>query len=136
MRVYCDMIGDLFHCGHVNFLKEAKKFGNFLIVGLMSDKEAESYKRKPILTMDERKKEIEGCRYVDLVVTNCPCPITEEFIRKYDIDFVLHGDDYSDEDIIKWYSIPKKLNKLRIVPYTKGISTSEIIKRIKENIKN
>jgi cytidyltransferase-like protein len=124
------MVGDLFHCGHVNFLKEAKGSGDYLIVGLMSDREAEAYKRRPILNIAERRIEIEACRYVDLVVPDCPCPVTEEFIRKYKIDLVVHGDDYSEEDIEKWYSVPKKLNMLRIVPYTKGISTTEIIDRI------
>lgn len=130
MRVYCDMVGDLFHYGHVNFLKEAKKIGSYVIVGLMSDNEAEAYKRRPILNIEERKREIEGCKYVDEVIIDCPCPITEEFMRKHKIDYVLHGDDYSEEDIEKWYSVPKRQNKLKLVPYTKGISSSEIIDRI------
>jgi cytidyltransferase-like protein len=130
MRVYCDLVGDLFHYGHVNFLREAKKIGDFVIVGLMSDEAVELYKRKPILTIDERRMEIEGCKYVDLVIPNCPCPVTKEFIEKYSIDYVLHGDDFSEADIEKWYSIPKSMNKLKIVPYTKGISSKEIIERI------
>ncbi|MFH2019955.1 MAG: adenylyltransferase/cytidyltransferase family protein [archaeon] len=131
MRVYCDMVGDLFHYGHINFLREAKKIGDFVIVGLMSDEEALAYKRRPILSLEERRKEIEGCKYVDLVILNCPCPVTKEFIEEYKIDYVLHGDDYTKEELEKWYSAAKKLHKLKLVPYTKGISTSEIIDRIK-----
>ena len=130
MRVYCDLVGDLFHYGHVNFLREAAKIGDFVIVGLMSDASVEAYKRKPILTMEERQIEIEGCRYVNLVIPNCPCPITEEFIEKHQIDYVLHGDDFDEAEIDKWYAVPKRLQKLKIVPYTKGISSTEIIERI------
>ena len=46
------MVADLFHYGHVNFLKQCSELGDCLIVGIHSDKDVESYKRKPILTMD------------------------------------------------------------------------------------
>lgn len=82
------------------------------------------------MALHERQKMVEGCKYVDLVVPNCPCPITKNFIHKHKIDYVLHGDDFTDEDLDKWYKVPKMLNKLKILPYTKGISTSEIIERI------
>ena len=134
--VYADMVGDLFHYGHVEFLRKAKEFGDILYIGVNGDEVVSKYKRKPILNIEERKKEIEGCKYVDLVVINCPCPITKEFIEKYKIDYVLHGDDFNEEDIEKWYHVPKKLNMLKIVPYTKGISTTEIIERIINQNKN
>ena len=46
--IYCDMVADLFHYGHVNFLKRCKQLGDYLIVGIHSDSDVESYKRKPI----------------------------------------------------------------------------------------
>jgi cytidyltransferase-like protein len=36
-RVYVDMVGDLFHMGHVQFLKAARQFGDWLVVGVLSD---------------------------------------------------------------------------------------------------
>ena len=99
--VYCDIVGDLFHYGHINFLKEAKEFGDFLIVGLMSDKDIEDYKGKPILSLQERLKEVEACKYVDSVIPNCPCPITEKFIKEHNIDYVVHGDDFTEEQLNK-----------------------------------
>ena len=36
-NVYVDMVGDLFHANHVKLFKEAKKFGNNLLVGIHSD---------------------------------------------------------------------------------------------------
>jgi cytidyltransferase-like protein len=40
-RVYVDMVADLFHYGHVNFLKQARQFGDYLLVGIHSDKVVE-----------------------------------------------------------------------------------------------
>lgn len=61
-RIYIDMVGDLFHYGHVNALKQCKDEGDYLIVGVHSDKTVESYKRTPILNMDERIGVIESCK--------------------------------------------------------------------------
>lgn len=63
IRVYVSMVAYLFHYGHVAFLKQAKEFGDYLIVGIISDEEVTPYKRKPILTQEERIKTISGCRY-------------------------------------------------------------------------
>ena len=46
-RVYVDMVGDLFHIGHINMFKQARELGDYLIVGVHSDKAVESYKRTP-----------------------------------------------------------------------------------------
>lgn len=129
--VYVDIVGDLFHYGHIRFLKQAKEHGDILIVGLMSDEECIQYKRKPFLNINERKETIEACKYVDKVIVNAPMPITEEFIDKYNIDYVCHGDDMNKESLEYWYSVPIKLNKFILTKYTKSISTTDIINRIK-----
>ena len=41
--IYVDMIGDLFHYGHVEFLKNARKLGDKLIVGVHSDETNKKY---------------------------------------------------------------------------------------------
>ena len=46
-------------------------------------------------------------------------------------DMVVHGDDYSDEKQREMYKVPIERGIFRTVPYTKGISTTEIIRRIK-----
>ena len=55
-RVYVDMVADIFHFGHVAFLKKASAFGDELIVGIMSDAEVRAHKRVPIMTMAELSK--------------------------------------------------------------------------------
>ncbi|MFH0898530.1 MAG: adenylyltransferase/cytidyltransferase family protein [bacterium] len=130
VRVYIDMVGDLFHVGHIQAIKKARVFGDYLIVGVCGDEECTSYKRLPILTLEERVAEVQACRYVDEVITDAPVAITDQFINKHKIDIVVHGDDFDQEKMRKYYGAAMDRGILRIVPYTKGISTSDIIRRI------
>jgi cytidyltransferase-like protein len=98
------MVADLFHHGHVEFLKSAKELGSFLKVGIHSDETVESYKRKPICNMDERIKVVRACKYVDEVIENAPLVVTKEYIIKNNIDMIVHGDDISQESINEMYS--------------------------------
>ena len=60
-------------------------------------------------------------------------PEALQAIEKYDIDLVAHGDDYSDEKRQRLYRDPIELGIFRSVAYTKGISTTEIIRRIESS---
>jgi len=125
------MVADLFHYGHVNFLRQAKDHGDFLLVGIHSDEVVESYKRTPILTMEERIASVSGCRYVDEVVPNAPLEITREWIEKHQIDVILHGDDVDPKVRDTWYAVPIEMGIYESISYTEGISTTELISRIK-----
>eukprot|EP01100_Stratorugosa_tubuloviscum_P010703 TRINITY_DN461_c1_g3_i2.p1 TRINITY_DN461_c1_g3~~TRINITY_DN461_c1_g3_i2.p1 ORF type:complete len:149 (-),score=63.96 TRINITY_DN461_c1_g3_i2:95-541(-) len=130
-RVYVDMVGDLFHFGHMEFLRKAKEFGSYLIVGLCADDDCAGYKRKPIMNVQERAQSVSGCRWVDQVIPNCPLVITKEFIEQHDIHIVAHGDDFDTEKMRKYYSVPMDMGIFRTLPYTQGVSTSDILLRIK-----
>ena len=54
--VYATMVGDLFHRGHLEFIKKAKELGDFLIIGLHPDDVVKRYKRVPIIHFEDRKK--------------------------------------------------------------------------------
>lgn len=131
-RVYVDMVADLFHYGHVNFLKEARQFGDYLLVGIHSDKVVEEYKRLPVMTMQERMDTISSCRYVDEVIPEAPLIIDQEWIDSNNIDLVVHGDDFSEHMEQLCYRTPIDMGIFRLVSYTSGISTTEIIRRCKE----
>ena len=132
IRVFADMMADLFHFGHVEFLRQARSLGDYLLVGVCSDEVVEAHKRKPILTMEERMKSVAGCRWVDEVIPNAPWTFDPSWIKKYNIDLVVHGDDYSHEEREFYYKAPIEMGILRVVPYTPSISTTEIIRRCKE----
>lgn len=129
-RVYIDMVGDLFHVGHINAIKKAREFGDYLIVGVCGDEACTNYKRLPILNLEERVAAIAACRYVDEVIPNAPVAVTAELLDKYKIDVVVHGDDFDQEKMRKYYGVAMDRGILKIVPYTQGVSTSDIIRRV------
>jgi cytidyltransferase-like protein len=132
-RVYADMVADLFHYGHVEFLRRARELGDELVVGVHSDATVKSYKRAPIMTMEERIPVVRACRYVDEVVPDAPLTVTDEWIARHRIDLVVHGDDLDEESMMMMYGVPASRGMLRTVPYTAGISTTQIMARLKES---
>ena len=128
-RVYADMVADLFHYGHIEFLRQVSGMGGYVMVGINADDVAEAHKRKPIHTMEQRIASVFACEYVDEVIPNAPWLFDPTWIEKYDIDLVVHGDDYSDEKQRNMYKIPIERGIFRTVPYTKGISTTQIIRQ-------
>lgn len=129
MIVLCYGIFDILHTGHIKFLKQCSDLGDILYVGVLSDSLAEKIKRKPIMNEKERIEALEEYGY----------PIDKVFLIEEDTyepamkilkpDLVVHGDDNRNSPSIK---MAKMLDvKTKIIPYTKGISTTEIIKRCK-----
>jgi glycerol-3-phosphate cytidylyltransferase len=129
-RIYVDMVADLFHAGHVNFLKQAKSLGDELVVGIHSDETVLAYKRQPIMNMSERIAVIESCRYVDEVIPNAPLNVTLEYLDSLNIDYICHGDDVDEEKMESWYGEIRKQARIKLVPYTKNISTTNLLQRI------
>lgn len=127
--VYTDMAADIFHAGHVKLLEKASKLGDVLIVGLNSDKDIASYKRWPIITLENRKVVIESCKYVDKVIAPSPLIITEDFINEHNIDLVVHAHDVDDTSYNFMYKEPIRLGKFKRLDYTHGISTTNIIEK-------
>ncbi|MEH2081152.1 MAG: adenylyltransferase/cytidyltransferase family protein [Nostoc sp.] len=135
IRIYVDMVADLFHAGHVKFLKQAKCLGHELLVGIHSDETVAGYKRQPIMSMAERIAVVESCRYVDEVIPNAPLNVTLEYLNGLNIDYVCHGDDIDEQNIEKWYGEIHKQGRLKLVPYTKSISTTNLLQRVSSTAK-
>ncbi len=133
-RVYVDMVADLFHHGHVEFLRKARALGDELVVGIHSDETVARYKRQPLMTMEERIKVVEACRYVDEVVPDAPLEVPGEYLDAHRIDVVVHGDDLSDETRRMMYGVAEDRGMLRLVPYTQGISTSDLLDRLRARL--
>lgn len=147
MIFYTNMVADMFHYGHSEYLRkifELKKDGDKLYVGIHSDKNVESYKRIPILTMDERIKVISSCKYIDKIIPDAPLSITKEYIDLYKIDLIFIPDNRISEEMsiidngvptsINPTKIPYEMGIVKQIPYTHEISTTDIIKRIKNRI--
>ena len=130
ITVYVDMVADLFHLGHVEFLRKAKEHGDVLKVGVRNDETAEGYKRKPVCDMRERIAVVAACRYVDAVIPNAPLHVSREYLLEHKVDVIVHGDDLSDAATTAMYG--DVLDLLRRVPYTPSISTTKIIGRLSQ----
>ena len=129
-RVYVDMEGDLFHAGHVTLLREARRHGDWLVVGVLSDDTAASYKRRPIMTLAERVEVIKSCRYVDEVIEDAPFQLTEAFLDEHAITTVVHGDDLSPDGAETIYGPAVTAGKLTYIQRVGGISTTQLIQRV------
>jgi len=134
-KVYIGMSADLIHPGHLNIIKEAQKYG-YLIVGLLTDKAIGSYKRLPYLNFEQRKTIIEAIKGVEEVVPQETLDYTDN-LKKIKPDFVVHGDDWKtgiqQKTRNKVIEVLKEWGgKLIDVPYTKGISSTQLNTNIKE----
>ena len=89
--VYVDGTFDLLHTGHIKFLKMCKSYGDYLIVGVISDIDVESYKRVPIIDMENRKIMLENLSIVDKIIAPAPfMPIPMNFLDEHSIDVVIY----------------------------------------------
>lgn len=134
--IYVDGVCDLFHPGHLAFFRKARALGDRLVVGLHSDDEVSTYKPAPIMSFAERLEMVAACSLVDRVVPE-PVPLrcTLQQLNKVGADFVCHADDMSPEQMAEWYGPLVAAGRLRVVPYTRGVSSREIIERVADRLK-
>lgn len=119
---------DIIHVGHVRYLKEAKKLGDVLIIGLNSDKSVSKIKPgRPVNSQDQRAEVLSSLGMVDYV-TMFDEDTPYELIKMLRPDILVKGGDWKKEDIVG-SDIAKETHSL---PYIKGISTTEIIEKIKK----
>ena len=128
--IYLGLSVDLIHPGHLNIINEAKKYGK-VIVGLLTDKAIASYKRLPYMSYDQRKIVIENIKGVSKVIPQYTLEYTDN-LNSLKPDFVIHGDDWREGvqkstrqqviDVLKKWD-----GELIEVPYTKGISSTQLI---------
>jgi glycerol-3-phosphate cytidylyltransferase len=123
---------DLFNIGHVRILKASKALGDILIVGVSSDDLVKSYKQmEPIISFKERREIVASCKYVDKVVPQTKL-LDIKTLKKYKVDCVTIGSDWKGRDLagLVWM---KKQGEVVYLPYTKGISSTQIKRRIIKN---
>ena len=138
VRVYADGVFDLFHYGHAKVLEQAKKAfpHTYLLVGVCNDRDTHKYKGPTVMTWEERCESVKHCKWVDEIVYDAPWKITDDFLKKYNIDFVAHDDipyplsTSSNQVCEDVYADIKKQNKFYATQRTEDISTTDLIERI------
>ena len=133
--VYVGMCADLIHHGHLNIIKEAKKYGD-VVVGLLTDSAIASYKRLPALSYEERKIVVENIVGVSEVIPQKTLDYIPN-IEELKPDYVVHGDDWKEG--VQKQVRQEVIDKLKAwggevidVPYTKGVSSTELHNHLKD----
>ena len=133
---YTDGVYDLFHVGHLNMIQEAKKNCDYLIVGVHGDDVVEEYKHcRPVINENDRRRIIASIKGVDRAEIN-RFRDKLELWKLYHFDVVFIGDDWKGTE--RWKKFEKILAEINVdvlyVPYTKGISTTEIREKIMSGV--
>jgi glycerol-3-phosphate cytidylyltransferase len=124
---------DLFHIGHLNLLKRAKEYCDYLVVGVHKDA---LHKGKHVfISFEERFEIVKNIKYVDKVV-----PSHKEDIDTYaeiPYDFLFVGSDYQGSERFNRYEDFFKGKDVKIIyfPYTQTTSSTQLRKVIDEKIK-
>ncbi len=122
---------DIIHSGHLDLLKEARSYGDKLIVGLNSDKSISKLKgpERPIIGQSERKKILSALKYVDeVIIFNEENPL--KLIKKLKPSILVKGADYTKEQVIGGEFVESYGGQIKLVKLAKGKSTSNIINKI------
>jgi len=127
--VYTDGVFDLFHANHVALLQTAASYGDQLVVGVVSDAYAKSYKRTPIIPEGERLSIVRSIGCVDRAFI-CDGPSIPETLNKIvatnNISVVVYAGDATPE----FYKGAEAAGIMRRIPYSPGVSTSGIIEKL------
>jgi len=122
---------DILHPGHIKSLTHAKQQGDILVVGLNSDKSVRIIKGKtrPIFEESLRTKSLSALECVDyIVVFNEPTP--EKLIHAIKPDILVKGADWRGKKVVGESFINSYGGKVVFVPLEKGISTTNIIRKL------
>jgi len=127
---------DLFHYGHLSFLKKCRQLSERVIVSLNTDEFIFEYKKfNPVLNYKEREKALLLCGYVDEVIPNTGGADSKPAILSVMPSIIAIGDDWAKKDYYSQMMFTQEwLDDHNIVlvyvPYTKGISSTELKNRI------
>jgi rfaE bifunctional protein nucleotidyltransferase chain/domain len=118
---------DILHCGHLRVFQFARASGDYVIVGLNSDRSVRELKGKdrPIIGQSERKEIVESIRFVDeVIIFDEPTPL--KLIELIKPNIIVKGEDWIDREVVGSH-----IAEVIYVPMLKKYSTTEIINRIR-----
>ena len=121
---------DLLHIGHINIIKRAVHLGDYLIVGVSSDKlNFKKKKRKPVYSENDRLNIVKEIKGVNEVFLEESLELKKEYIEKYQADILVMGADWEGK-----FDFCNDICEVIYLPRTEDISTTEIKDRIKNYI--
>ena len=118
---------DILHRGHIELLRESKKLGGKLVVGLNSDESVRRLKGggRPVNKQEDRKALLESLECVDeVVIFDEDTP--RRVIEKLRPDVITKGGDYTTETVVG-----NDLAEVVIIPLVDSLSTTSIIEKLR-----
>ncbi len=112
---------DLLHKGHINILRRAKEYGDYLVVAVSSDEFNAIKDKKAYHSFEDRKMILEAIKYVDEVIREDDWAQKRVDVKEHDIDVFVMGDDWEGK-----FDDLKDLCEVVYLPRTKDISTTQI----------
>ena len=124
---------DLLHVGHIRYLSQAKKLGDFLIIGLNSDRSVKKLKGKdrPINSFEDRATLLSALSSVDLVI-KFKEQTPENLIKDIVPDVLVKGGDYNIEDIVGYQIVIQNGGQVKTLSFYDGYSSTNYINKIKK----
>ena len=125
---------DLLHVGHIRYLSHAKKLGDFLIIGLNSDRSVKKLKGKdrPINSFEDRAILLSALNSVDLVI-KFEEQTPENLIKDIVPDILVKGGDYNIEDIVGYQTVIQNGGQVKTLSFYDGYSSTNYINKIKKH---
>ncbi|WP_301420124.1 glycerol-3-phosphate cytidylyltransferase [Mammaliicoccus lentus] len=119
---------DLLHYGHIELLRRAKQYGDYLIVALSTDEFNKIKSKKSYYNYEQRKMMLESIRYVDLVIPENNWEQKVDDVKTFKVDTFLMGHDWEGE-----FDFLKNECEVIYLKRTEGISTTQIKKELYGN---
>ena len=130
MIVFTNGCFDVLHRGHIEYLKQSRKLGQRLIVGLNSDASVKRLKGdgRPVNNQDDRRAILLALRFVDQVeIFEEDTPL--ELIKRINPDVITKGGDYQPEQVVGHNLAQETV----IIPFLDGYSSTRIINATQRN---
>ncbi len=131
--VFTNGVYDLVHRGHVEYLEEARALGDRLVVGMNTDASVRRLKgpSRPIGGEDDRLAVVRALACVDLAILfDDDTPL--RLIETVQPDVLVKGADYAIADIVGREVVEARGGRVATIALREGLSTSEIVRRIRE----
>ena len=124
---------DLLHVGHIRYLAQAKRLGDFLIIGLNSDSSVKELKGvdRPINSFEDRATLLSAIESVDLVIM-FEEQTPENLIKDIVPDILVKGGDYNIEDIVGYHTVIQNGGQVKTLSFYDGYSSTNYINKIKK----
>lgn len=127
---------DILHAGHVTYLQQAKKLGDFLVVAVNQDASVKKLKGKgrPINNVQQRMAVLASLGMVDWVISFADDTPTR-LLKYLKPDILVKGGDYqSVEEVVGHEVVTAYGGEVRILGVIKDVSTTLIIDRMRKEV--